>query len=110
MCVIPKTLYYAGITEGVRKPKSFAKIKLPGFKFGYLAYYLETIKMILETRKLLWNEKLQSFQLVNEQVINFINYHEKDSIGSWRKAFPRFLKGVTNSALEKLKKRTRRNF
>ncbi len=60
--------------------------------------------MILDSRNLLWSEKLQSLQFFNEQIFDFNNHYEKDRIGILGGAVLRFLKGVSNPALRKLKK------
>jgi len=83
MRIVPLVLYHAGVVEAVRTPKSCAKCKLPGFKFGYSKYYFESLKLFLRSKSFSHRQKLHLVQLLNSQVVGLVIGHEKVKIGHY---------------------------
>lgn len=77
---IPSILFHAGVTEAIRHPKSFARHRIPGFKFDYFRYYISSVQCFITAESLTRSEKLQLLQLLNEQVWALVNWHEKTSL------------------------------
>lgn len=87
--VVPEILFHAGVKEAERTPHRFGGARIPGFKFSYKKYFVETVGCILKAEKLRRIEKFYLLQLITSQVTNLISAHEpvpnvfKQSISKW---------------------------
>jgi len=73
---VPETLFHAGVKAEARPPVTFAKRRLPGFKFSYGKYYIETLKCIARTSRLTSILKLYLMGSLTNQVLTFISHKE----------------------------------
>jgi len=73
----PEILFHAGIKGVARPPVSFARRRIPGFKFAYAKYYIETLRCIARSNNVEIKEKVHSSLLLTNQVLNLILGHER---------------------------------
>jgi glycosyltransferase involved in cell wall biosynthesis len=73
---VPETLFHAGVKDEVRPPVTFAKRRLPGFKFSYRKYYTETIRCITRAARLTSIQKFYLVGLITNQALTHILHKE----------------------------------
>jgi glycosyltransferase involved in cell wall biosynthesis len=84
MHVIPIVLHYSGVVDTVRVPKSFARLRIPGFTFGYSEYYFKSLRLFLRSRLFTYQQKVHLIELLNTQIIKLITNHEQKQLGQFR--------------------------
>jgi glycosyltransferase involved in cell wall biosynthesis len=73
---IPETLFHAGVKGEALAPPSFAKRRLPRFRFAYRTYYTDSLKCIARSKKVTRVQKLYLIQLLTNQVLALMSGHE----------------------------------
>jgi len=73
---ISETLFHAGVKGDTLAPSTFAKRRIPRFKFAYRTYYAESLKCIARTMKISRVQKLYLIQLLTNQVLALMSGHE----------------------------------
>lgn len=76
MHIVPKVLFHAGVVEAVRPVKSSARWKLPGFKYSYHQYYLESCRWFATSKNLNAPQKLYLIKLLTVQVFRLMLAYE----------------------------------
>ncbi len=73
---VPELLFHSGVRDEVRLPISFAKRRLPKFKFAYKMYYIEGLKCIAHAKRIKPMQKLYLMHVLTNQVLELISHHE----------------------------------
>jgi len=76
MHIVPKVLFHTGVVEAVRPVRSFARWKLPGFKYSYHEYYLQSCRCFLTSKNLNPSQKLYLLRLLTTQVVRLVLAYE----------------------------------
>ena len=74
--IVPKILFHRGYV-GAYNLKSFSRWKLPGFRYGYKDYYLESARCFLESKQLTVVEKLRLIWDLTVSTVARIYWHEQ---------------------------------
>lgn len=76
VCFIPEILYHAGVKTVIREPITFSNRRRPGWKFEYSQYYRHACHLIWSAATLNVAKKLCLRQLLNQQVLDLMSWHE----------------------------------
>lgn len=108
MHITPRVLYHAGIVEAIRSPKSFARRKIKGFKYGYSKYYFESLKLFLRSNKLGCGQKIILIQMLSFNVLRFIRWQERCLNLYWWRYIPGIIVRCIDKILNVEKRITRK--